>query len=102
MEYFWRIFLDPNNNVINDIISGVRRGKISLLTNGLERRHFLFMDDSYSILESLIKDYLSLTKFEFVDVTSNCWIKIKELVFMISDIYNQIPVKLSNLVASNN
>lgn len=99
---FGGTFPDPNNHVIYDIISGAQRGKISLLTNGEEKRQFLFMDDLCSILESIIKDYPSLTKFEFVDVTSYYWIKIKEMAFMISDIYNQIPVELSDQVASNN
>jgi nucleoside-diphosphate-sugar epimerase len=99
---FGGIFPDPNNHVIYDIISGAQNGKISLLTNGEERRQFLRMEDLCSILEGIIKNYPSLTKFEFVDVTSHYWIKIKELAFMISEIYNQIPVELSDQIASIN
>lgn len=102
----WNIFggsfPDNNNHVIYDIISGARSGKISLLTNGEEKRQFLLMDDLCIILESVIEKYSTLTKFEFVDVTSNYWIKIKDLALIISEIYNQIPVELSENQAINN
>lgn len=102
----WNIFggkfPDPNNHVIYDIIRGAKSGKITLLTNGEERRQFISMDDLCSIFEGIIKNYSSLTKYEFVDVTSNYWIKIRELAFMISEIYNNVPVELSKQIASNN
>lgn len=88
---FWNVYgwEEPGerSHVIPDLIlQGLSSNKIDLMTNGLEERQFIYIDDCVENMYS-IRDQ-GLTK---VDVTNGNWVTIKEIANLIGKILN-VPV----------
>ena len=107
---FWNVYGLENEvekfHVINDfILSAKKHGKIKMLTDGLEERQFLHVDDCSKCLYILSKRYNDIPRERELHVTSFKWTTIKEVADIVANILKIsliIPGKESDKVQNNN
>jgi nucleoside-diphosphate-sugar epimerase len=88
---FWNVYgyenpSDPKSHVITDFIHMAKKGKIKMLTDGLEERQFLHVDDCSVALLNWCEKYEEYSKSEYIDITSFNWLSIKSIADVISSI----------------
>ena len=107
---FWNVYGMENEeekfHVITDfILSARRQGKIKMMTDGLEERQFLHVDDCSKCLYTLSKKYNELPRDKELHVTSFKWSTIKEVANIVSKRFNIdeiISGKQTDIVQNNN
>lgn len=90
---FWNVYgveTDPNKtHVITDFINAAYKNKhISMLTDGLEERQFLHVNDCSNALLTLIEQYNNLDKSEDYCITSFMWHDIRKVAEIIAKEFN--------------
>ena len=78
------------SHVIPDLINQAKMHKsIKLLTNGLEQRQFLFVEDCCEGLYVISQNYNELLKYNSaIDLTSFEWMSLRKIVKIVSGIYD--------------
>lgn len=88
---FWNVYgkedVSVKSHVIPDMIDKFKTtGSVTLLTNGLEERQFLYTDDCAECLLVIMNNFAEICQSETsVDVTSFTWHSILDVAQMISD-----------------
>jgi len=90
---FWNVYgveTDPDKtHVITDFINSANTKKqINILTDGLEERQFLHVDDCSKALEALVNNYAALGKSVEYCVTTFMWHDIRRIAEVVA---NQFP-----------
>lgn len=87
---FWNVYgveRDPQKfHVITDFLRLAETGRISMLTDGEEKRQFLHVEDSSRALTLLAERFGSLDRSVY-DVTSFKWSTIKEVAEIVASLY---------------
>lgn len=90
---FWNVYgyedpKSPKSHVITDFIEMAKSGLIEMRTTGDENRQFLFVDDCSEALLQWCINYSSISKDEYLDITSFNWNTIYEVAQIISKKFN--------------
>jgi nucleoside-diphosphate-sugar epimerase len=85
---FWNVYgverdLKKSHVITDFILAGSKFKKISMLTNGQEKRDFLHVDDACSGLEVVMKNFEELKKFKTIDLNYGRYTKIIEVAKII-------------------
>jgi nucleoside-diphosphate-sugar epimerase len=85
---FWNVYgverdLKKSHVITDFILAGSKFKKISMLTNGQEKRDFLHVDDACSGLEVVMKNFEKLKKFKAIDLNYGRYTKIIEVAKII-------------------
>jgi len=85
---FWNVYgverdLKKSHVITDFILAGSKFKKISMLTNGQEKRDFLHVDDACSGLEVVMKNFEKLKKFKTIDLNYGRYTKIIEVAKII-------------------
>ena len=107
---FWNVYglesEEEKFHVITDfIISAKSQGKIKMMTDGLEERQFLHVDDCSECLYILSKKYSELPRDKELHVTSFKWSNIRKVADIIAkklNIDEIITGKVTDIVQNNN
>jgi len=88
---FWNVYgyedpSDPKSHVITDFIKMAKSGKIKMMTNGLEERQFLYVDDCSRALLHWCENHKSYDRNESIDITSFKWTSILDVAQIIQKI----------------
>ena len=94
---FWNVYGPEKDleksHVITDFVNMAKNDKhIKMLTDGSERRQFLYVDDCCECLYLLSKKYDIIDKTREYHVTSFQWNSIRQIADIISKNFNNIPV----------
>lgn len=90
---FWNVYgfetSSEKNHVISDFLEmAISDRKIKMRTNGIEKRQFLFSQDSCEALVALMDNYQNLDKKEIYDISSYEWTSIAEVAHLIAEYTN--------------
>ncbi len=100
----WNVFVGKNNQshlVMQDFLEGARSDIIHLKTNGEEERQFSHIDDLNMMLVSLMQSFEAFKNTSHFDLTSQYWIKIKDLAQIFADLFNSTVITTEKLAVSN-
>jgi nucleoside-diphosphate-sugar epimerase len=97
----WNIYgfesVSERSHLIPDLIYQAKElGKINLLTNGLEKKQFLYVDDCCEGLYEIAMRFNDLKKFEIIDLSSFDWTTVYKVGQIISEIFSCQLSKSSN------
>lgn len=90
----WNVYgenddIGEKSHAITDFISGALKDKkISVLTNGEEKRQFLYVKDCCEALYSLSQNYNSIPRDKNLHITNFKWYKIKNVAKIIANLTN--------------
>ncbi len=88
----WNIYgfesVSERSHLIPDLIYQAKElGKINLLTNGLEKKQFLYVEDCCEGLYEIAMRFDDLRKYEIIDLSSFSWITVYKVGQIISEIF---------------
>lgn len=85
----WNVYGNEYNSskahVITDFIQKAKSGNIDMLTNGYEKRQFLYSDDCSEALYILSEKYNSLPREEELHISSFSWTKIIDVAKIVQE-----------------
>lgn len=89
---FWNVYgvehdLDKSHVITDFILSAKEKGRIDMLTDGVEVRQFLHANDCSACLENLARNYNAIPRDMNLHITSFKWNSINEVANIIADIY---------------
>jgi nucleoside-diphosphate-sugar epimerase len=90
---FWNVYgyedpASPKSHVVTDFIEMAKSGLIKMRTTGEEQRQFLFVDDCLNALLQWCLNNQSISKNEYLDITSFKWNTINDVAQIISKKFN--------------
>lgn len=85
------------SHVITDfIIKAIKNKKIDVLTNGSEKRQFLFADDCSECLSILAEKYNEIPREKNLHITSFKWNSVLEVANIVAKIHAGTKIETSN------
>lgn len=104
----WNIYgfesISERSHLIPDLIYQAKElGKINLLTDGLEKKQFLYVEDCCEGLYEIALRFNDLKKYEYVDLSSFIWITVYQVGQIISGFFNcqLIESSISSILSPN-
>jgi len=96
---FWNVYgIEKNpekSHVITDfILKAIKNKKINMLTNGNEKRDFLYADDCCHGLLIIMKKYNDLKRQEIIDLNSGVYTKIINVAKIVQNIFKEQSVHI--------
>jgi nucleoside-diphosphate-sugar epimerase len=95
---FWNVYglekdLEKAHVITDLILKAKNEGKITLLTDGMESRQFLHVDDCSECLHMLSKMHDDLPQDQELHVTNFEWTPVIEIAKIISENFNNVPIE---------
>ncbi len=96
---FWNVYgielnLEKSHVVTDFILKAIKNKKINMLTNGQEKRDFLYADDCCSGLEVIMKNFNKLKKKKFIDLNYGLKTKIINVAKIITKLSKERNIKV--------
>lgn len=97
----WNIYgfelVSERSHLIPDLIyKAQEHGKINLLTNGLEKKQFLYVEDCCEGLYEIALRFNNLKKYDYIDLSSFDWVRVYQVGQIISEFFNCELINSSN------
>lgn len=94
---FWNVYgpekANLKSHVICDFIDKYKNnGFIEIMTDGMEERQFLHVDDSAEVLTFIMNNFENLKSKKIIDIAAFEWTKIKDLAILITEDESKIKV----------
>jgi nucleoside-diphosphate-sugar epimerase len=96
---FWNVYgieknLEKSHVITDFILKAIKNKKINMLTNGNEKRDFLYADDCCHGLLIIMKKYNDLKRQEIIDLNYGVYTKIINVAKIVRDIFKEQSVDI--------
>jgi nucleoside-diphosphate-sugar epimerase len=96
---FWNVYgieknLEKSHVITDFILKAIKNKKINMLTNGNEKRDFLYADDCCHGLLIIMKKYNDLKRQEIIDLNYGVYTKIINVAKIIRNIFKEQSVEI--------
>jgi nucleoside-diphosphate-sugar epimerase len=96
---FWNVYgieknLEKSHVITDFILKAIKNKKINMLTNGNEKRDFLYADDCCHGLLIIMKKYNDLKKQEIIDLNYGVYTKIINVAKIVRNIFKEQSVDI--------
>lgn len=101
---FWNVYgveenLEKSHVITDFIVKGIKNKKIKMLTNGKEKRDFLYAEDCCSGLEVVMKRFNKLKSRKCIDLNYGKTTKILDVAKIIKKIFKENGIKIKLIKA---
>lgn len=96
---FWNVYgieknLEKSHVITDFILKAIKNKKINMLTNGNEKRDFLYADDCCHGLLIIMKKYKDLKRQEIIDLNYGVYTKIINVAKIVKNIFKEQSVDI--------
>ena len=96
---FWNVYgieknLEKSHVITDFILKAIKNKKINMLTNGNEKRDFLYADDCCHGLLIIMKKYKDLKRQEIIDLNYGVYTKIINVAKIVRNIFKEQSVDI--------